>query len=64
MIYEDAVAFCARAAGIQPGPGVTLLDCVNVLAQHGAFNRAITAEVLARFMAEFIEYDRLKKQVH
>ena len=64
MIYEDVVAFCARAAGLQPDAKVTLLDCVNILAQHSGFNRAIMAEVMARFMAEYIEYDRPKKVVH
>ena len=64
MTYEDLVAYCARAVVIQGNPQVSLLDCVNALMMHSPANRAITAEVLARFMAEHIEYDRPKKVMY
>ena len=65
VTYEDLVAYCRRAADVQSADRtLTLLDIVGLLQITQSANRAINAEVIARFMAEFIEYDRPKKQVH
>ena len=65
MTYEDLVAYCQRAVGVQSADRtLTLLDVVGLLQITPVANRAINAEVIARFMAEFIEYDRPKKLVH
>ena len=56
MDYNDLLAYCKRAAGIQSAPdNMTLLDIVGCLHMTSPVNRAINAEVLARFMAEYIE---------
>ena len=61
MTYEDLVAYCSRAIGMAPGQSAKLTEIVGALMAHGPGNRAIAAETLARFMAEFIEYDRPQK---
>lgn len=67
MTYTELLAACTRAVGAQPGTTETLADVMLCLMTHGPANRAITAEVLARFMMEFIEGQRedvTKKGVH
>ena len=59
MTYDDLLAYCSRAAGIQKAPDdLNLLDVVGCLQMTTANNRGLNAEVLARFMAEFIEAER------
>lgn len=64
MTYEDLVAMSQRAVSAVPGSKMSMLDVVGLLMRHDETNRAIAAETLARFMAEFIEYDRPKKVTH
>ena len=59
MTYDDLLAYCQRAAGIHKAPDdLTLIDVVGCLQMTTANNRGLNAEVLARFMAEFIEAER------
>lgn len=59
MTYDELLAYCTRAAGIAKAPDdLTLVDVVGCLQLTGPSNRAINAEVLARFMAEYIEAER------
>lgn len=55
MTYAELIGACTRAVGAKPGTTETLADVMLCLMAHGPANRAITAEVLARFMMEFIE---------
>lgn len=55
MNYPELVAACARTVGAQTESVRTLHDAVMCLVAHGPANRAIAAEVMVRFMAEFIE---------
>ena len=67
MTYIELLAACTRAVGAQPGTTETLADCMICLMAHTPNNRAITSEVMARFMMEFIEGQRedvTKKGVH
>ena len=60
MTYDDLLAYCTRAAGIHKAPDdLTLVDVVGCLQLTSAANRGLNAEVLARFMAEFIEETRV-----
>ena len=60
MTYEELLAYCTRAAGIHKAPDdLTLVDVVGCLQLTSAANRGLNAEVLARFMAEFIEETRV-----
>ena len=56
MTYEELLAACTRTVGAQRCE--TLHDAILCLMAHGPTNRAITAEFLARLMAEFIEGER------
>ena len=59
MTYDDLLAYCTRAAGIHKAPDdLTLVDVVGCLQLTSAANRGLNAEVLARFMAEYIEAER------
>jgi predicted DNA-binding protein (UPF0278 family) len=66
VTYTELIAACTRAVGAQPGVTESLADCLVCLMAHTPNNRAITAEVLARFMMEFIESQRqpVAKGVH
>lgn len=55
MTYVELIGACTRAVGAQPGTTETLADCMIYLMAHTPNNRAITSEVMARFMMEFIE---------
>ncbi len=60
MTYDELLAYCTRAAGIQKAPSdIDLLDVIGCLQMTSEANRAINAEVLARFMAEYIEETRV-----
>ena len=60
MTYDELLAYCTRAAGIHKAPDdLTLVDVVGYLRLTSAANRGLNAEVLARFMAEFIEETRV-----
>ena len=60
MTYDDLLAYCSRAAGIHKAPDdLNLIDVVGCLQMTSAANRGLNAEVLARFMAEFIEETRV-----
>ena len=60
MTYDELLAYCTRAAGIHKAPDdLTLVDVVGCLQLTSAANRGLNAEVLARFMAEFIEETRV-----
>ena len=60
MTYDELLAYCTRAAGIHKAPDdLTLVDVVGCLQLTIAANRGLNAEVLARFMAEFIEETRV-----
>ena len=56
MTYDELLAYCTRAAGIHKAPNdLTLVDVVGCLQLTSAANRGLNAEVLARFMAEYID---------
>ena len=60
MTYEELLAYCTRAAGIHKAPDdLNLIDVVGCLQLTSAANRGLNAEVLARFMSEFIEETRV-----
>ena len=60
MTYDELLAYCTRAAGIHKAPDdLNLIDVVGCLQMTTANNRGLNAEVLARFMAEFIEETRV-----
>ena len=66
MTYEELLSSCTRAVGAQPGSSESMADCLVCLMAHTPNNRAIAAEVMARFMMEFIEGQRqpVGKRMH
>ena len=56
MTYEELLKYSARALGARvEGEGVNLFNVIRVLQVLDGTNRLVAAEILCRFMAEFIE---------